>query len=569
MPDGERTRRRPEQRQVELLKGLGFGEKLTFRKTLTSSVTSAWGVDWDEDMIARDLMQNFFDANRERIEEVRIDVDHRHVTVTAPAEFNLERLYYLGSEKGKEDVGQYGEGFKAASVCLLRKYPDALLVVGSGPDVVRIRVEDTPIEDTSMHPLVYEFFRTSSPTRGTRLMIRDTSAFFTRTMEDGLTHFFYDGNPLVGKVLAQDHTRSFRMFATSTADGHMFYRNLKRADIPGVPVCLVLNKEYKELERRIRGDRDRKAFGEELRNCFYKLWARHFFSGRTEAQRHVVQGAKAFWERGIGHPLLAEIATRRRWRSSVWGASESQAVFGDRYFARCHPTDAAARLRYETIEAEWSKQERTALPSYFDAFGVISAERHVQELERKAREEAARKQHREPTTTEFEGIRLLSEVVRSLVPRVMGIFDGRKTVYSVAETEVVLGELKESRSYRSHEVFLAASVFESDLARALAVFLHEHGHIFGYDGSRAFTDALTEIVEMVVRARHALDAREKTWDSLRAKLTRERRRKKAKDRDVLGRLAEMDASTLRELMTRMPAAYLETLLKPRPDQAEE
>ena len=82
-------------------------------RTLVSSVTTAWGVDWDERLIARDLMQNFFDANRAALREVRVTVDGANVRVSAPAAFNLEQLFYLGSEKGEDDIGQYGEGFKA------------------------------------------------------------------------------------------------------------------------------------------------------------------------------------------------------------------------------------------------------------------------------------------------------------------------------------------------------------------------------------------------------------------------------------------------------------------------
>src|SRR5207247_66860 len=93
---------------------------LTPAKTLTSAVTTAWGVAWDEEYIARDLMQNFFDANRDRLDEVRVEVNGSDVRVCAPAAFNLERLFYLGSEKGDDDIGQYGEGFKVAATCLLR-----------------------------------------------------------------------------------------------------------------------------------------------------------------------------------------------------------------------------------------------------------------------------------------------------------------------------------------------------------------------------------------------------------------------------------------------------------------
>src|SRR5258706_14199774 len=93
----------------------------------------------------------------------------------------------------------------------------------------------------------------------------------------------------------------------------------------------------------------------------------------------------------------------------------------------------------------------------------------------------------------------------NFAPAMMKIFDQRTTSYSVAETEIILGELKEKRSYYSREVFLSSGVFVTDFAEALAVFLHEHAHIFGRDGSRGFTDALTELLQTVLRERRNLD----------------------------------------------------------------
>jgi hypothetical protein len=48
----------------------GIGQDVEHVKTITSSVTTAWRVNWDEEFIARDLMQNFFDANRDQIVDV-------------------------------------------------------------------------------------------------------------------------------------------------------------------------------------------------------------------------------------------------------------------------------------------------------------------------------------------------------------------------------------------------------------------------------------------------------------------------------------------------------------------
>jgi len=55
-------------------------------------------------MVARDLMQNFFDVNKERINEIRVELEAANVTIFAPDSYDLERLYYLGSEKGSEEI---------------------------------------------------------------------------------------------------------------------------------------------------------------------------------------------------------------------------------------------------------------------------------------------------------------------------------------------------------------------------------------------------------------------------------------------------------------------------------
>jgi hypothetical protein len=92
-------------------------------------------------------------------------------------------------------------------------------------------------------------------------------------------------------------------------------------------------------------------------------------------------------------------------------------------------------------------------------------------------------------------------------------------------------------------------------------FLHEHAHIFGYDGSRGFTDALTELLETVVRHRHDLDQYEVGWEDVRASVQRERTESAASS-EAKGWhewLSEMDANELRELIARLPPVVLKKL----------
>jgi len=119
------------QENLEKLNQLNIGSSLEYQETLMSSVTTSWGVEWDEELIARDIMQNFFDANQDRLSDIDINIEGSQVTITAPTPFNLKRLFYLGSEKSGDDIGQYGEGFKAGAMCLMRDYQVELIAISA------------------------------------------------------------------------------------------------------------------------------------------------------------------------------------------------------------------------------------------------------------------------------------------------------------------------------------------------------------------------------------------------------------------------------------------------------
>ena len=149
---------------TESFQRLGLG-RATLRTTERSAVTTAWGVDWSEELIARDLMQNFFDANRKQLDKIDVKASAGHVRISAPASFDLRHLFFLGSEKGDDDVGKYGEGFKAATVCILRR-KNTFVLSASGKHGVVIRLSNEPAVGTNLYPLVYDFYDMDKPVAG-------------------------------------------------------------------------------------------------------------------------------------------------------------------------------------------------------------------------------------------------------------------------------------------------------------------------------------------------------------------------------------------------------------------
>lgn len=211
------------------------------------------------------------------------------------------------------------------------------------------------------------------------------------------------------------------------------------------------------------------------------------------------------------------------------------------------------------VGTHWEKQGLVLLPQYFSRFGVPSARDEIQRIRQKAQQESIEKNQRTTTSAETHAIELLRTVLRGLAPDIDGVIRRKDCTYTVAETDTVLGELRNKRDYRSIEVFLAESVFVSDFPRALSTFLHEHAHIFGYDASRGFTDALTELLETVIRQRSDLDLFEKKWQKSVAGIKSERvvsRKPTDEKQDWIQGLTE---SQLRDLIQRVPPVVLDKL----------
>jgi hypothetical protein len=228
-----------------------------------------------------------------------------------------------------------------------------------------------------------------------------------------------------------------------------------------------------------------------------------------------------------------------------------------------HARIAAERLRVEAIENRWTNEGRVELPKYFAEFGVTNARKEIAKLDAAALADAQRQQLRPPTDLERSALDVLREVLSLVSPKVAAIVAGT-TQYTVSESEVLLGQMKDARAYRSREVFLNEVVFLSEFGTALAVYLHEHAHIFGYDGSRGFSDALTEMIEQTVILRTLLDEPEERWRRLGRLITEERERASRPPSEVNRWWVGMNIQELELLIEALPPV-LRTRLKPKAD----
>ena len=309
------------------------------------------------------------------------------------------------------------------------------------------RISDEPVAGTDLYPLVYDFFTTDVPCNGTELILTACQARLRDALRTGLTHFFYEENPLLGELLWASLGREFSMYASAwVTQGCVFYRNLRRGVIPHLPVVLVVNREYKQIEKQISNDRDRNFFGEKLMASFYNVFAKSPLRYDTQGLQVLLDRARPCWNQG--HPLIAEIARA----SCSWDQAAQDGLFQGKYFARSFARDAARQMEYQHVERQWQQKGLLPLPAYFASFGLSTAEEHLRDLERKGREQARRR----PSPAEANSIEMLRQTLRELRPEIVAVFDAGKTTYTVAKSEAFLGELRDHRHYSAREVFLAA-----------------------------------------------------------------------------------------------------------------
>ena len=89
-----------ENKKIEIYKNLLLNipglKQADYIKTVESSVTTAWGVNWSHDYIARDILQNFRDANLKEIDKIEIQIQDDQILVSAKNSFDIRKLFLHG-----------------------------------------------------------------------------------------------------------------------------------------------------------------------------------------------------------------------------------------------------------------------------------------------------------------------------------------------------------------------------------------------------------------------------------------------------------------------------------------
>lgn len=487
---------------------------VTQRETKMSNITSGWArnSNWDGRMCARDLFQNFFDAATESnlkvsdIQDNLSEEDLFHYYIPE-AIFDINRLYYLGSEKdGVNSVGQVGEGFKLASLTLLRDFK-VRIFAASGDSMVEIKLASKRVaEDINLAPMQYDFYDLSTPVNGNYLFIEGANKALVSALQSARYEFYYPEHPSMGKRLflsslakgVELYERSDLTFGsyTDTKQGLIFYHNQLRAVINDANVVLVISKRWKSIDSKIGQDRDRTFFGDKLKAALLRLSLQNALYSRDEnAMCEILELSKHSLPHGNSFlSALAEYGCS--YYSDETKFFEYKEKLRKQYLGNVYgqlPHHGSTELIIK--ERELKASGFIGVPRYMEFFGAVSLWRLIEEQQQQQAEEVRASGSRQPTRHEMEIIKLAYRFVPSTVE--LNSFE-----FHVFESKYLLGEFKQNhvRSLyeRTHLIYLSQELFTSTPGDIISTVLHETAHSFGYDGSREFTDALTKIIGLII-----------------------------------------------------------------------
>ena len=390
------------------------------------------------------------------------------------------------------------------------------------------------VKGTELRPLVYHYFEINKIKGSYLILNKVMKKEFKDAFKSGLKNFFYDSNPLIGEKLWEYNGIS--CYKSNSSNGSGFYRGLKRVEIKDIPIIINIDKSYAALEKRVKSDRDRKAFDQRVQSIYFGIFSRSGFAYQSMRQnpaiRYILEKSKKIWHKG--HPLLSSIASHSY--GSLKDDKSLKDLFDKRYTAESKWTwsrsisynDWFSTKNQNFIrrrDQDQKKKGKINLPSYFTSFGVISSLEAFIRAKSNAEKRIKNKKTKELSSKENKAIDFLFKASKGLNPSFANLFnrdDEDNNLYDIKFKKIsckdLLGELKNNSDYNSKTIYLHKDLFKTNsFGKVFSTFLHELSHANGNgDGSREFSDMLTLLLENSIDKNKKINHYSKEWNKYRA-----------------------------------------------------
>jgi len=476
-------------------------------------------VKWSKFKVLRDFVQNFYDAVGWRNWDVRFSwriAEDRLSLFARDVGFSYDWLLHIGASTKRDGGGTYagffGEGFKIASLCALRDHSWNVTMHSRNWEL-KVVTAVIEIDEQWIDMLAYNIQRSDEKTRDTALHI---SPFHDlNILKAVLQSFYYPGNPLFGNKIWESESASvyFRSDLQKPAGYPQTFDDKGRGIVFGAYQALG-SFQYPlifALHSFRYDDRERNTF---YRMDVVKLIHEVASKLPPEASMVVLLALKNRWYdrprkkydfeswHRIISTLVRNISTSPEhvalWREInpyLLAARQVKRKDIDLYNRRQQALEwlRTSKTRYRLVQSAFISM---GYPTVEDACGaddgfsvahdpVVSERGYIRMLEKVA-------------------LCLLSDLFSKIALPPCKIIESKNAVWQ-GMTVIIPRKDRSLRfrglpvRYRLPYVALKQELLTPDaFGRALSTYLHEIAHMFGTESSAAFSNALTELMHLVV-----------------------------------------------------------------------
>ena len=491
-------------------------------KTSTSiSESYADSVQWDNDKISRDLIQNFYDGHCQTLDGVKFKFEPLQngiykVRIEGKSTYAPDKAVFIGESTKRNDpnaAGNYGEGIKMASLKLLRDKGAKNVKIGSNNWQVNYSLENNNLSDKRV--LSYSMEKTP---------VYDGNYIEFETEDKNLLE-------ALRTTIGRFYSSSNAHFKCPDFENKFFgFKKLKEGEKGGLYISgqrFEFNGNYDGLDKIaffikqkppvkvLDPSRDRTSINESQLEQIASWLADYC----TTAQEKL-QVMKALEEYGIKTDSKTPI-NKFLIRFVNWTKYSQQSLnnvqFPENYVAYSNCSrDILYNLRSNGYKVFDEVYGNVGMRTIHDVVG-----------------EARKHNPIEPNTVQKEKIILLKEALKKLAPAI----EGKHFTKAELDTKIYLFDRKAANESRTNKGTLAEAITESGtskgfwidkayldeskFAEVLETSLHELSHKAGGDGTSEFgyklTDVNQEVIKQIInnpRTKTELSALNRMWEDL-------------------------------------------------------
>ncbi len=456
-------------------------------------------INWSNEKISRDIVQNFFDANGYTLEGTTFRVvkkaDGKYtVRVEGAANYDYSHLQSIGDSTKDNDAlsaGNYGEGTKIVAVNLLSKLGTSYVKYGCGEWSMEFNRSSDDIKTADMTQTL-----TKNPKKiyGNYIEFDTDNEELVKSILDAKDYFYHRDNPDFQNLDYENEYFGFKFTPYQKGNLYLVQRYEHNGRISNsmsnISVIFKTNPNSEELVKLNNGEkynpntgRDRIAISNET---LHDLYSRYLKTVKDE-----------------------DIAKIICTLEPVFNTDTSQNFAGDAFILLNSLVNEAERrgigINFDNYIAADKKEDI----DYAEALGYKTA---ISQMKRVGMKSAIKEKQKEPVIEPDEKItskiRLLNEGVKVFEECIdlntinlihPGDADTPKYPFNDKEfTRIKAEAIIEEREYKGHWVKSAAFMFD-DYIDNLATWLHELSHKSGGDNSAEFSVQLIEMQKFLMK----------------------------------------------------------------------